>query len=292
MKILFIFLTLITAPLYGKKYDVALCAIFQNEARWMEEWIEFHQLVGVEHFYLYNNNSTDDFESVLEPYVRSGVVELIDWPQRPHAKLSYNEIQCKAYEDALKRAKGITRWLVVVDLDEFLFPTKANTLQEVLRHFRKFGGVGVNWQMFGTSSVAEVPKDRLMIETLIKKAPPDYQGNRHIKSIVQPRCVAGCQNPHSFLYKPPFYQVNTRKKSFSGPGAPSVELDVLRINHYWTRDEKFLHEIKIPRRLEWGQGPASIIQVLPELSQVEETAILRFVPELRKCIEKKVVKVS
>ena len=40
-----------------KKYNVAVCAIFKNEAPYLKEWIEFNHLVGVEHFYLYNNNS-------------------------------------------------------------------------------------------------------------------------------------------------------------------------------------------------------------------------------------------
>ena len=42
------------------KYKVSICAIFKNEAKYLREWIEFHKIVGVEHFYLYNNFSTDD----------------------------------------------------------------------------------------------------------------------------------------------------------------------------------------------------------------------------------------
>ena len=31
-----------------------------------------------------------------------------------------------------------------------------------------------------------------------------------------------------------------------------VYIDKLRINHYWTRDEKYLYEYKIPRYLKWN----------------------------------------
>ena len=38
-----------------KKYTVAVCAIFKNESVFLKEWLEYHLLIGVEHFYLYNN---------------------------------------------------------------------------------------------------------------------------------------------------------------------------------------------------------------------------------------------
>jgi hypothetical protein len=60
------------------KYDLAICAIFQDEAPYLKEWIEFHRLVGVEHFYLYNHRSRDHYQEVLKPYILSGLVELID----------------------------------------------------------------------------------------------------------------------------------------------------------------------------------------------------------------------
>ena len=44
-----------------KKYHVAVCAIFKNEALYLREWLEFNHLVGIEHFFLYNNFSDDDY---------------------------------------------------------------------------------------------------------------------------------------------------------------------------------------------------------------------------------------
>jgi len=46
---------------------LSICTIFKNEARYLREWIEFHRLVGVDHFYLYENRSEDDFAPVLAP---------------------------------------------------------------------------------------------------------------------------------------------------------------------------------------------------------------------------------
>ena len=57
---------------------LAICAIFRDEARYLAEWLEFHQRQGVERFYLYENNSTDDWERALAPF--SDAVELHRWP--------------------------------------------------------------------------------------------------------------------------------------------------------------------------------------------------------------------
>ncbi len=62
---------------------LSVCAIYKNEARYLAEWIEFHLLAGVEHFFLYDNNSTDDHRDVLAPYVRAGLVSVTDWPPVP-----------------------------------------------------------------------------------------------------------------------------------------------------------------------------------------------------------------
>ena len=60
-----------------KKYKVSVCAIFKNEAPYLKEWIEFNHLVGVEHFYMYNNNSEDDYLAVINPYIEKSWITLV-----------------------------------------------------------------------------------------------------------------------------------------------------------------------------------------------------------------------
>jgi hypothetical protein len=54
--------------------------MFKDEAPWLKEWISYHHnILGVEHFYLYNNDSSDDYREVLRPWIDQHIVELIDW---------------------------------------------------------------------------------------------------------------------------------------------------------------------------------------------------------------------
>ena len=58
------------------RYDLTIAAVFQNEAPYLKEWIEFHKLVGVEHFLLVDNESTDHVPGRLTLISRMGAGRL------------------------------------------------------------------------------------------------------------------------------------------------------------------------------------------------------------------------
>jgi len=264
------------------KHTLAICAIFRDEAPYLKEWIEFHRAVGVEKFYLYNNCSTDDFTTVLLPYVKKGIVEVIKWNYDFTHYSEWSPIQVRAYTDCLNRLRARVKWLAFIDVDEFLFPVQKSDLRDVLKDYEEFGAVCVNWQMFGSSNVEKVPADKLLIELLLYKAPTDYSDNHHVKSIVRPEFVRNCKGPHNFRFGDRRYQVNTNKEQFFGITTTSVLIDKLRIHHYWTRDLDYLYRVKIGRREKWQENISGVIKRHEEINQVYDDAILRYVPAVRK----------
>src|SRR5438132_9854743 len=62
---------------------LSICAIYQDEAPYLREWVAFHRLIGVEHFFLYDHESTDTHRSELAPFVDDGIVLIHDWPVNP-----------------------------------------------------------------------------------------------------------------------------------------------------------------------------------------------------------------
>ncbi len=242
--------------------ELALTAIFQNESPYLKEWIDFHLLMGFEFFYLFDHLSTDRPEKVLDPYIQKGIVKLTRWPLSYSDVYEWTEVQCLAYERALHWASGKVKWLAILDVDEFLFPVEG-TLLEALGSFEEFGGVCVNWQLYGTSNVAKIPADQLLIEVLNWKAPKLQVTNHHVKSIVRPERVKSLDNAHSVTYREGFFQVNTKKERFEGCISPTIEIDLLRINHYTVRDEHYLKTQKIPRLQKWW--PESATTQLPDI---------------------------
>jgi len=173
---------------------LSICAIFRDEAPYLPEWIEFHRLVGVEHFFLYDNGSVDGSRQVLEPWVRAGVASIAD------CSIPLEEGgQGWAYSDALERSRGHTRWLAFIDLDEFLFSPGPTPLPDVLREYEGHPGVVVNWQVYGSSGLS-ARTEGLVIESFVRRARTQWVRNRRVKSIVDPSRARRAIGPHFFEY--------------------------------------------------------------------------------------------
>lgn len=266
------------------KYDLAVCAIFQNEAAYLREWIEFHKLTGVKHFYLYTNLSSDKFYKVLKPYIKSGEVDLFEWDYKTISDGSnWTRIQTMAYTHALNISKKEAKWLAILDTDEFLFPVETDSLSDFLLDYDDAAAVCVNWQMYGTSGIKKIGSGHLLIEDLIYRASTDYAENVHVKSIVRPIFVDSIANPHFCNFTSGHYQVTPNKEPFSGPFSP-VQVDKIRINHYWTRDEDFFYNVKLGRRKKWHDNGS--IERANNLNKEIDEAIFKYIPKLKQALEK------
>ena len=269
------------------EYSLSLCAIFKNEAPHLREWIEFHRIQGVEHFFLYNNQSEDAFAEVLQPYLEQNVATLIDWPFSQMARNGHEwvKIQKAAYMDAIQQYGETSQWMGFLDIDEFLFCPSGESLPSFLSRYEEFGGVGVNWLMFGTSALEEIPQGSSMIEALTRCSLPSHSLSYRVKMIVQPKCVTRCCHAHSFLYKEPFFAVNCNRMVIEPKAlnSPSISHDQIRINHYWTRTEKYFREEKIESRKmrRESETEEALRKRAAAYNLASDFAIQRFVPELK-----------
>ena len=64
----------------NRKRFLPVATMVKNQRRWLREWIEFHHMMGVDHFIIYDNNSTDLTIEVVQVYIDRGLVEWIPWP--------------------------------------------------------------------------------------------------------------------------------------------------------------------------------------------------------------------
>ncbi|OLE20827.1 MAG: hypothetical protein AUI36_34675, partial [Cyanobacteria bacterium 13_1_40CM_2_61_4] len=206
---------------------LSVCAIYRDEAPYLREWIEFHRLVGVEKFFLYNDRSKDAHLEVLEPYVEDSTVTLHDWAVFPAG-------QPPAYDHCLTEHGDQSRWIAFIDLDEFLFSPTYQPLPELLAELEPWPGVGVNSVFFGTSGHRTRPTG-LVIENYLEN--DDGEGKLAIKSIVDPARAARCESVHSFAYRDGM-AVNEHGYPIRANRTKSVSHSLLRINHYWARSEE------------------------------------------------------
>jgi Glycosyltransferase family 92 len=157
-----------------KRYYLAACLCFKDAGRDLAEWLEFHRMVGVEHFYLYNNESSDGYAAVLRPYQDAGLVTLHDWPGGAQ--------QTPIYEHCTETYRRQARWIAYIDDDEFLFPVAGEDLRSKLTRYEDYAGIAVCRTVFGTSGHEKRPEG-LVLESYTRR---QAALGTKIKSIVNP----------------------------------------------------------------------------------------------------------
>ena len=267
-----------------KKYNLSIVAIFKNEAEHLKEWIEYHRLVGVEHFYLYNIGSIDEYKIVLRPYLKDKIVTLINWPDHMDIEEESNLFtwalgtQIPAYENAVKyQAINETKWLVFVDIDEFLVSPNEDKIIEVLEKYDQYPGITLVCEYFDASRLNYFKKRELIIETLELTQKPQINPQIAVeKTIFKPESCLGFEWPP--------YKCNFKNLQI----AAAVSKKELRINHYVNRNGMFYYsktkyKLDIDNRL---LSEEQIKELLAANYEIEDhdRPIYRFIPENEKKI--------
>lgn len=214
-------------------FYLAMCAIAKNEGPYLQEWIEYHRIQGVEKFYIYDNASEDNTKDVLQPYVDKGVVEYIFFPGQ--------KMQLKAYKDCVRKHKRDSKYIAFIDLDEFIVPVKHKTIPDYLESLGKFSGVQINWIVYGSGG-AKTRTDGFVIERFRDHSLPEHKLNHHIKVIVNPRRILRFFSAHRPVILGIYIDSNGKKALKSFWKRPPVTGEI-RINHYAIKSyEEFLEK--------------------------------------------------
>jgi len=60
--------------------NVAFCTTCCGETQYLKEWVDYHYSLGVDHFIIYDKNTTNEYPSVeLQQYIKDGIVTIEDW---------------------------------------------------------------------------------------------------------------------------------------------------------------------------------------------------------------------
>lgn len=266
----------------AKKYNLSICAIFKNEARYLKEWIEYHRIVGVDHFYLYNNNSYDRYWNVLKPYVAEGIVTLIAWPDYLRNLREENSFlwalgtQIPAYENAVRvKALPETKWLAFIDIGEFLIPASTRTLTEMLEKYDEYPGITFMSDCYDASRLNNVPGRHFLLETVELTSPPEENRMKTVeKTIFKPdQCAYFLWPPYKYIFK-------------GDQLAVKVDRHDVRINRYVNRFNgilffgKIKEQLHVDNRLMSNHQTQELLQLGYEIED-QERAVFRFLPEVR-----------
>lgn len=213
-------------------YYCSICAIFKNEARFLKEWIEYHLLIGVEHFYLYNNFSTDNYLEVLRPYIDNNIVTLIDWP------VQYGQLS--AYEDFKNKYANESRWVALIDLDEFICPYEETNIGYWLKKFERYPAVKIYWKMFGTNGIVDADSNKCVIEQYTSSWKELRNTGKIIwNTIYEPHEMYMEHLFCKYLFMGKILRLPMINESFHFINYPNAEEvpahNTIQLNHYWSK---------------------------------------------------------
>lgn len=268
---------------------LAIATVAKNEGPYLREWIEYHKIVGVDRIYFYDNESNDNTKEILAPYIKDGYVLYHLLPNHPiNRKVPHVE----AYNDAIFRYRDNTKWMAILDIDEFVVPVEKDTIPEFLADYEQYPGVVVNWVCFDSNGHDKKPTAHGGLLTAnytrVRKEHTNNIGgmgvhkDTTIKSIVNPREVIHYNTEHYALYYRNFKAVTENFEMVSGQITRVHSSNKIRINHYVTKSkEEYLEKI-----IRNGKGTSNIYKLHDMLlnfqeETTEDLVIQKYVPKLK-----------
>jgi hypothetical protein len=213
---------LVAAP--GLKLGVVV--IIRNEGPYLEEWLAYHLALGVEHFFIYDNGSDDDFHEIIERYVNHGLATVVHWPMGGG--------QLDAYSHALRFFGPSVDWLAYFDVDEFLVPLVDEDIPSVLARFEDGADVRVPRVEFGFSG-HRTPPEALTIDAYTGVADVfgrDPSKPPRVKTILQPRGISAIGIHTATLADSP---IARDQRPVPTRSVRKAAREHIQLNHYYTR---------------------------------------------------------
>lgn len=168
------------------------------------QYFELNRMLGAEYFIVYNHSLTDKKnEEILHHYKRIGLAEIVQWQLPPLVEVPegvWYQAQLTMLNDCFYRNKGVSKFVVTTDIDEFIMPLYVFNWKELL--FTQPKSCEYNFRsvvLRQNSSVADEEKKvsydehtkKMAISTLLNRERKNYvfPENDRSKYIARTDCV-------------------------------------------------------------------------------------------------------
>lgn len=213
-------------------------AIFKNEADSIVEWIKHYLYHGAEHFYLINDNSTDDSVVKIQHFVDAGIVSLYTSKEpyylgRQHHLYNHFILPHVQQKD--------TKWLLMVDLDEYVWSPLSIRMDYVLRSCcATLGQIQLKQHLYGSNGHKTQPAS---IVNHFTKRDPDF--------ISCHKYFVNTDFEFSNLF---IHHAGFTKKEYENDPSVFIIIDpnYFMLNHYSCQSLEFWEKVKCTR----GDGDA------------------------------------
>jgi len=248
---------------------VAICIMIKNDQEYLLEWLSHHRELEIDHFYLYDNESSPEYRELgkdvtvinwnedqyFEPIypkinTQYHIPALLDqfpctelitthWPLAPDR----DSKQFKAYQHCLNNYGDKHKWIAFIDSDEFINVAKGLTIKTALNKLDEpdLAQLLMKWRVFSSSG-------HLTKQPLQKEAYTDWYPDYQVKAFVKPDRIFAINSLHIMAVYP-----NFKTKTEDGQTRTSVSRhthtsELIWVNHYWSRSRQDFEETKLSRK--------------------------------------------
>jgi hypothetical protein len=169
--------------------------VLRNEADTMDEFLQHYIGEGVDHFYIVDNESTDNLYDVLKPY--KDIVDVFQWKverRNWHQYVSFNDnfayfhrgaFHCDAYKLILSKSTLVRNmdWVIQVNPDEYMYTRhRYNNIKDLLeQEGNTFTTINVALKNFGPGNTVKQPKS--IVEGFTWRAGYPLTGRGRLSSV-------------------------------------------------------------------------------------------------------------
>jgi len=182
-------------------HKLSVGAIFKNESNSIKEWIEHYLFHGVEHFFLIDDSSSDNTIEIITPYIDRNIVTLFYGNNWDH----YNGRQKDMYNHFILPQLNKTKWLLIVDVDEYMWSELSIDLNDILEKCNHLGQIQVEQTLFGSNGFIQQPSS-IVSNFLTRSSLSPTPGNR--KYFVNSSFKINCLFVHHALFVNEFDEKN------------------------------------------------------------------------------------
>lgn len=192
---------------------VAIVAIARDERPFLDEWLLYHRLIGVDRIFVYDDDPVPNLQGFLRPH--DDYATVVRWYES-HPPRKRGHQQVAAYRHALAHFLPDFEWVAFIDLDEFIVIERHENLGEFLNSLGDAPAVALHWHRFGHCGHYEDPKGLVTAELTRRKLCPE---TNRVKNITRCDTIASIGNVHRCNLK---------------NGSPQTT-KIAHVNHYMCR---------------------------------------------------------
>lgn len=248
---------------------IAICIMIKNDQEYLSEWLDHHRELGIDCFYLYDNESSPKYADLGKD------VTIINWnedqyfePIYPKINLQYytpqilDEYPCtelitthwplapdrdskqfKAYQHCLNNYGDKHKWISFIDSDEFINVAKGFTIKTALDKLDEpdLAQLLMKWRVFSSSG-------HLTKQPSQKEAYTDWYPDYQVKAFVKPERIFAINSLHIMAVYPGFKIKTEDGQTRTSISRHTHTSNLIWVNHYWSRSRQDFEETKLSRR--------------------------------------------